>query len=67
MKLWDYKITKNWRPKTAPEWRWFLERKINYGELRGLDPLMIKKFLPKLHIDPGKKLALVNYFEQYGA
>ena len=66
MKLWDYKLTKNWKPLTAREWRWFLERKINYGELRGLDARLIKKMLPRLNLDPGKKLALQNYFEYYG-
>jgi len=26
LKVWDYKLPKNWRPKNDFEWQWYLER-----------------------------------------
>ncbi|TSC92281.1 MAG: Uncharacterized protein CEN89_770 [Candidatus Berkelbacteria bacterium Licking1014_7] len=66
MKIWDYKIPKNWQPKTDYEWQWYLERKINYDDFRGLNMAKTKKFLNKLKIDEGKKLLLKAYFKHYG-
>ncbi len=68
MKVWDYNIPKDWKPTTDEEWIWYLERTINYGDFKGLDPLVIKKYFPKLHLDEGKRLMLECYFKQeYGA
>jgi hypothetical protein len=67
MKLWDYKIPKNWKPKTDEAWIWYLERKINYGDFKGLQPKVIKKYFRKLRLDEGKRLMFENYFKQYGA
>lgn len=66
MYIWDYKIKKKWRPQTLTEWVWFLERKINYDDWKGLDPKIIKKYFPRLKIHPGKKLMIENYFQYYG-
>lgn len=66
MKLWDYKIPKNWQPTTPAEWVWYLERKINYGDWKGLNPKIIKKYQARLQLDPGKKLLLKAYFNEYG-
>lgn len=67
MKIWDYKIPKKWKPETNEEWVWYLERKINYGDLKGLKPAIIKKFWRHLKIDPAKKIMLQNYFDIYGS
>lgn len=67
MKVWDYQLPKNWKPKTEGEWIWYLERKINYGDWKGLEPKTIKKYFRKLHLDQGKRLMLKNYFQRYGA
>lgn len=66
MKLWDYQLPKKWKPRTAGAVRWYLERRINYGDWKGLKPLEIKTHLNKLRIDPVKKLLLTNYFKRYG-
>jgi len=60
-------MKKGWKPKTDEAWIWYLERKINYGDLRGLDAKLVRKFMPKLHIDPGKRLLMNTYFKRYGA
>lgn len=67
MRLWDYDIPKNWKPKDDAGWTWYLERKINYGDWKGLDPACIKRYFKKLRIDPGRRLMLNAYFKQYGA
>ena len=63
MQLWDYKIGKNWQPKTPKEWEWFLVRQINYGEFNGIKKAVIKRFFPKIKklLDPGKR-AMIEYF-----
>lgn len=57
MNIWDYRITKNWQPKTKEEWQWYLIRKINTGDLRGVDRAALRKYFPliKGKIDIGKK------------
>lgn len=65
MHVWDYNIPKNWKPKSEEAWIWYLERKINYGELRGLDPKTIKKYFTLLKLDEGKKQVIESYFERY--
>lgn len=65
--LWDYELPKNWTPQTKTQWLWFLERKINYGDWRGLKAEIIKKYLPQLkkRLDPGKRMMLELYFKKY--
>ena len=65
LKNWDYHLPKNWTPKTDGEWRWYLERRINYDDLRGLEIQRVKKFLPYLKIDDGKKMLFEAYFKWY--
>ncbi len=67
MKIWDYKLGKNWEPKSDEAWIWYLERKINYDDWQGLSAKMIKKYFKKLHLDPGKRLMLEDYFKYYGS
>ncbi|PIR72145.1 MAG: hypothetical protein COU42_02365 [Candidatus Nealsonbacteria bacterium CG10_big_fil_rev_8_21_14_0_10_36_24] len=64
---WDYNITKNWKPKTEGQWLWYLERKINYDDWKGLKKRIIKKYFPKLkkRLDPGKREMLKIYFKKH--
>lgn len=66
MKTWDYDLPKNWRPRTDDEIKWYLVRKINYGELQGLKKETIQKYLAsiKKQLDPGKRALLENFFRK---
>ncbi|MFH1566269.1 MAG: hypothetical protein ABIB98_03685 [bacterium] len=63
MWVWDYKIKKNWKPKTNKEGEWFLVRKINYGDFIGLPKKAIVKFFPKIkkRLDIGKREMFANF------
>lgn len=63
MFTWDYQIPKDWKPKTPGEWEWFLVRKINYEDLRGITKDILTKYFPhiKMKLDPGKKMLLEYY------
>lgn len=62
---WDYKLKEGWKPATESEWLWYLERKINYDDWKGLKKVWIKKYFSKLkkRLDPGKKEMLENYLK----
>lgn len=64
MWLWDYDLPKKWQPKAPRQWEWFLVRKINYGDFKGLKKETVKKFLPRIkeRLDPGKRVMLENFF-----
>ena len=64
---WDYNLPRNWKPKTDRQWLWYLERKINYDDWKGLKKEMIRKYFPRLkkRLDPGKRELLKHYFQQY--
>ena len=64
---WDYNIPKNWKPKTDRQWLWFLERKINYDDWKGLKKETIKKYFNQLkdRLDPGKREMLRHYFQYH--
>ena len=64
--VWDYNIKKNWKPHTEAEWIWFLERKINYRDWKGLRAADIVKYFNRLKLDPGIKLMLQAYFNYNG-
>lgn len=66
LQAWDYDIPKNWQPTTDYEWRWFLERKINYDDFNGLDMGKVKEMINEINIDEGKKLMISAYFKHYG-
>ncbi|OGC51087.1 hypothetical protein A2982_02355 [candidate division WWE3 bacterium RIFCSPLOWO2_01_FULL_39_13] len=63
MWIWDYKIRKNWKPKTGKEWEWFLVRKVNYGDFKGLNKRVFVKFFKKIknRLDVGKREMLADY------
>lgn len=48
---WDYDLPKNWQPQTDQEWEWYLVRKINYGEFKGLKKKTVRKCFQK-HCSP---------------
>ncbi|MBI3500625.1 MAG: hypothetical protein HY063_02435 [Bacteroidetes bacterium] len=64
--VWDYQIKKNWRPRSDAEWIWFLERKINYHNWKGIRAEDIAKYFTRLKLEPGVKLMLQAYFKLYG-
>ncbi|MDP2909669.1 MAG: hypothetical protein Q8N69_01185 [bacterium] len=65
---WDYDLPKNWKPETKLQWLWYLERKINHDDWKGLKRKMIKKHFDQLKkkLDPGKRKMLEIYFKKYG-
>lgn len=66
MKPWDYKLKKGWKPQSRNDWLWYLERKINYDDWRGVKGWMLKKYAPALKLDRGKKLMIKCYLDRYG-
>jgi len=65
--IWDYDLPRGWRPATEGQWLWYLERKINYDDWKGLKTEIIRKFFPKLkrRLDPGKREMLKHYLKRY--
>lgn len=65
--IWDYDIKENWQPKNLSQWLWYLERKINYDDWKGLNKKIVKKYFRKLRgrLDPGKIKMLEYYFKKY--
>lgn len=62
--IWDYdpKSIDLSNPKIM---KWYLERKISHGDFTDLRKKDIKKFLPKLDIDPYLKQLLGKYFKAH--
>lgn len=65
MQLWDYTIEKNWQPETRDQWQWYLTRKINYDDWKGIKPWMLEQYGRTLKLDEGKRLLIRAYLEQY--
>jgi len=65
MELWDYQLPKNWQPQNDEQWQWFLVRKINYGEFKGLEKGKLKEYFPQIKkfLDPGKREMLAYFFK----
>lgn len=65
MKVWDYDISKNWRPVTDLEWQWFLVRKINYDDFQGLKKEIVKRHFKRIKkwLDPGKRAMFENFIK----
>jgi hypothetical protein len=66
MRLWDYTLEKKWQPETRDQWQWFLRRKINYDDWKGIKPWMLRKYGATLKLDEGKRLFVRNYLKYYG-
>jgi len=60
--IWDYDFRKIDLRK--PEVKiWYLNRKLRFGDLLGLKKIDLKKYLPKLDINPSLKELLKNYLK----
>lgn len=60
--IWDYQIRKSDLKK--PEvLLWYLKRKIEYGDWQVLDKKTLKKYLPKLKINPYLKKILQDFLK----
>lgn len=59
--IWDYDI-KSLDLKKPEVLKWYLSRKINFGDWQSLDSNLVEKFLNNLDIDPTLKRMLKNYY-----
>jgi len=59
--IWDYKI-KSRDLKNPKILKWYLSRKINFGDWQSLDSKLVEKNLDDLDIDPILKQMLRNYY-----
>lgn len=61
--VWDYDLPDDWEPKTDDEWEWYLVRKINYNDLRGVTREILARHFPALggELDPGKRIMIEYY------
>ncbi len=64
--IWDYNIKNNWQPQTQQQWEWFLVRKINYGDFKGLKKEIVAEYFPKIKklLDHGKRKMLEHFLNQ---
>lgn len=60
--FWDYDLNKAdfSNPKIKS---WYLTRKLQFGDLSGITKKELKKYLPKLDINPSLKELLKNYLK----
>lgn len=61
IKVWDYKIPKNWKPKDDAGWIWYLEKMIMTGNLTHVPKRMVKKYWERLRLDEGNRLLFGHY------
>jgi len=59
--VWDYQIKKK-DLKDPKILKWYLERKINFGDWSGVKAKELKKYLAHLKIDSSLKKLLIEYF-----
>ncbi|PIR06629.1 hypothetical protein COY65_00750 [Candidatus Jorgensenbacteria bacterium CG_4_10_14_0_8_um_filter_39_13] len=62
--IWDYDVKKLDLSKLGVL-RWYLERKIEYGDWEGLDRKTLKRNLPKLRINFYLKRILQDFLKIY--
>ena len=62
--IWDYDTSKIdlSKPEIA---RWYLERRIEYGDWEGLEYKLLKKYLPELNIEHHTKNILADFIKDY--
>lgn len=60
---WDYQLPNDWKPTTDAQWEWFLVRKLNYGDVAGLQREVIQRHFPNIkeRLDPGVR-AMFEYY-----
>lgn len=62
--IWDYDVKK--LDLSNPEvLKWYLKRKIEYGDWEVLDKETLKQYLPKLKINPYLKQILRNFLKTH--
>jgi hypothetical protein len=62
--FWDYDVRK--MDLTNPKVKiWYLNRKLRFGDLLGLNKTDLKKYLPKLDINSSLKELLQNYLKSH--
>lgn len=59
--IWDYDLNSIDLKKTAVL-RWYLARKINFGDWESLKSKIVEKHLDQLEIDPTLKIMLKKYY-----
>lgn len=59
--IWDYD-TKTLDLKNPAVLRWYLARKVNFGDYKSLDSSILEKNLPQLDIDPTLKLMISKFY-----
>lgn len=62
--IWDYDV-KSLDLKKPEVLRWYLQRKIEYGDWEVLDRKTLKKYLPQLNINPYVKEILQDFLQKY--
>ena len=62
--IWDYDV-KSLDLSKPSVLLWYLKRKIDYGDWEVLDRKTLKKYLPKLKIDPYLKQILKSFLKKY--
>lgn len=62
--IWDYDV-KELDLRKPEVLLWYLKRKIEYGDWEALDRKTLKKYLPKLKINPYLKEILRTFLEKY--
>ena len=62
--FWDYDVKK--MDLSNPKVKiWYLNRKLRFGDLSGLNRTDLRKYLPKLDINPSLKELLRNYLKSH--
>jgi hypothetical protein len=62
--FWDYDGKKiNWQDPRVKVW--YLNRKLQFGDLDGLRKNDLKKYLPQLSINPSLRELLVNFLAKH--
>lgn len=59
--IWDYEI-KTLDLENPVVLDWYLTRKVNFGDYKSLDGLVLEKNLSKLDIDPTLKTMIQKYY-----
>jgi len=63
--IWDYDV-KSVDLKKPAVLRWYLARKINFGDWKSIDTVQLEKNLKNLAIDPTLKKMLAKYYALKG-
>lgn len=59
--IWDYEVKKA-DLKNPAVLRWYLARKVNFGDWKSIDTVKLEKNLNNLEIDPTLKKMLSKYY-----